>query len=298
MPASEPGFRMLAHRAAVIIGIVSGFLLFRLGLQALFSVNRNDTWLTILTAVVTFYPLLPLSVLGIFKQRAAARGLTISLLFSLLGITVLSLQPLHKIEWSVSAFAPLFLYFIAPAGSVAALLFYSSGHTSNAVKSGDTHLEPARMRGGISLLGHSFKLSLSTVAVGRRRKEAQWAAIVLGLIAGASYVPWTVFSLMRSIRIMDWLGVAFITATGLTLFPLSVLAIFKPRPAARALVVSLAVTVVYSLVVSPSGPGLAATSRFPYLLFSLPQVLVVGLLFYAISGRNHMREQPEAIRED
>lgn len=41
MPESEPGSRMLAHRAAVIIGIVSGFLLFRLGLQALFSVNSR-----------------------------------------------------------------------------------------------------------------------------------------------------------------------------------------------------------------------------------------------------------------
>lgn len=82
----------------------------------------------------------------------------------------------------------------------------------------------------------------------------------------------------------DWLGVAGIIASALTLFPLSILAIFKPRPAARALGVSLAVAVVYPLVLSSSGLELAITSRFVYPLFYFPFALVVGLVFYAVSG--------------
>lgn len=54
MAESTFGFRMLAHKTAVIIGVVSGFLLFRLGLQALFSVNKSDTWLIILTGSAVF----------------------------------------------------------------------------------------------------------------------------------------------------------------------------------------------------------------------------------------------------
>lgn len=204
MAESTFGFRMLAHKTAVIIGVVSGFLLFRLGLQDLFSVNKSDTWLTILTGSAVFYTLLPLSVLGIFKQRAAAWGIAVSLLFFLLGTTVLFIQSLQNIESSVSGLAQLFLYFIAPPGSVAVLLFCSSCHNSNVLSSGGTESEsgdPACISGGISLLAHSFKLSLSSMAVDGRRRKAQWAAIILGLIARAWSMPWAVFSLMRSIRL-------------------------------------------------------------------------------------------------
>lgn len=281
-------YRTVARWAALTIGAVGGLLLFGLGLQALFTVGNDDTWLTILAASVAYLTLLPLSVLGIFRPRAAAMGITVSLLVSLLDFTV-SIQSPEKAD--LVGLGLFFLYFVAPQGSVATLLFYSyrrdstesggdaGGHSSNAIRGGK----------GIAILGHRLKPYLDMVAVGGRRRQAQWAAIVLGLIAGAWQLPWAVFSLARSIRSEDWLGVVGITATALTLFPLSILAIFKPRPAAYALVVSLVAAAAYPLArLHPLRFGSAEilSGMLFYALFYFPLALAAGLLLYAASGRD------------
>ena len=54
--------RRLAHRSGAIIGISAGVLLLPQFLQAAFTANSNDTWLTVLTGFAGLFAILPLGV--------------------------------------------------------------------------------------------------------------------------------------------------------------------------------------------------------------------------------------------
>jgi len=260
-------FRAVAHWAGVTIGVVGGLWLFwRFGVRALFTASGSESWLQIVTGVVMFSTL-PLSILGIFKPRAAAWGISASLVILVLGLAILTVLSPQKWE-----FGYVLRNFVLVPGLVAALLFYGSRRDTTAASDG---------------VSNELKTYLDRLGLVGKRKQAQWAAVIIGLVAGAWRFPSSMFPLQVSLRNGDWLGVAGITATTLTLLPLSILAIFKPRLAAFTLLLSLAVAIAYPLVVFPPfrfGWTQTLSGMFFALLLGFPLALMAGLLFYATSG--------------
>lgn len=282
--------RNLAHWAAEVIGISVGVLLFGFGMRGLFSVGVNDTWLTVTAGISGTFTLLPLSVLGMFRPRLASYGVMGSWLVFLMSFFG-SVHP-GQMEFSASGVVWLLLCFFMLPSAIAGLLFYASGRDATLGASATAGDEFAGA-GGQGRAPSTFRRWLTSlgnaVAAGGRRSQARWGAVILGLVAGAWHFPVGVSSVVRSIRMDDWLGVVGITATALTLLPLSILAIFKPRPAAYGALLNLALALAYPLVLfHPAQYGVSEVfgGVFWYSLLDFPLALVAGLLLYACSAQD------------
>jgi hypothetical protein len=118
--------RKVAHRGAVIWGISAGLLLFLVGIRPLFSVGVNDTWLGVTTLIGGFFTLLPLSVLGIFRPRAAAYGITVATILLAANVAEWFVEPTSDLIVSPVVLLLFGLCLLASPAGVASLLFYSS----------------------------------------------------------------------------------------------------------------------------------------------------------------------------
>lgn len=133
---------------------------------------------------------------------------------------------------------------------------------------------------------------IDALTLGGKRRQARWAAVVLGVLAGAWYGSQNLFALTKNVGAGYWgywvagLGHA---APAITLLPLSILAIFKPRAAAYVALVALAVALVFPLVGShwtPTEFDVMPDNLLLDVIRDLPLAAVAALLFYASAGKH------------
>jgi hypothetical protein len=125
---STSKWHSLAHRAGVLLGVILGIVYFG---DAAFMLVRGGakSWLEIifwLLAALAFLSFLPLSILGIFRPRAAAYGIVAA--FVLLQATGWGgvAFGFGKADWSLHSMAHMFLLEILLPCAVVALLFHAS----------------------------------------------------------------------------------------------------------------------------------------------------------------------------
>lgn len=278
------GGRALARWIAICIGIVGGFIL---GLAAMNSFFVATSLREVIGAILGMAPLLPLTVLGIFRPRPAAYGMFAS---ALVFILCEDLPPLPAGVSFAGAVVVLGI-FVLPPCLVAGLLLYAS----RAVGTGGTRTGRAEAEhvGASAMAPRSLGQVMSSVLAGRddphRLAQARWAAIVLGVLLGAYGAPWGWHWVVVSARQGDWWSAVGIGATALTLLPLSILAVLKPRAAAYGVLASLAVVLAYDVFLSMA-PPFTANETATRVIFScfeaFPFALIATLLLYASTGRS------------
>jgi hypothetical protein len=117
----------LAHRVAVVWGVLAGMIMFGITIQELFSANGNDTLFGITTGVVGGFALLPLSSIAVSKPRAAAYGIALSSIFLAGNLSLMFFNPTPNRTVSLPGLAVLALAYLASPVGVARLLLYSTG---------------------------------------------------------------------------------------------------------------------------------------------------------------------------
>jgi len=130
----RPTPRTVAHWAAVTLGVTLGLVLFGVGLPGFFSIGVNDTWWTITTGITGTFTLLPLTVLGIARPRAAAHGITASFLVFFISLLPWALRGPQDADMNISNFVGFFFREVVPFCSivgaqmlaVAGLFYYAS----------------------------------------------------------------------------------------------------------------------------------------------------------------------------
>jgi len=288
------GSRVLAHWAAVILGVVMGLVLLGIGLPALFVITSHGTAIGILAVVAGTLPLLPLSVLGIFKPRGAACGVITTCAVCVVSLLLASVFSFGWAGYSASAVRRLVLLFLPPVG-VAGLLWDASSGGAAGPRSARASREPtdASAKHPSTFAAKRWLTAelVSPLRAGSRAALARWAAVVLGILAGGRTFRLGLILLSKSIHVGGWLGAAGSGATFVALLPLSILAIFRPRAAAYGALLSLAVVLAYPAILfhpPQYGIGEMLGGMLLYLLPSVPLALVTALLLYA-----SVRRQPK-----
>jgi hypothetical protein len=121
-------WRGLAQRAGVLLGVIIGMFLFANGIRTLLLGGANGwfevtVWLLMVLALLSF---LPVSILGIFRPRAAAYGIAAAFVLLLAANLGAIACGWVKGDWSLHSVVHTFLLNILPPCAVAALLFYAS----------------------------------------------------------------------------------------------------------------------------------------------------------------------------
>jgi hypothetical protein len=116
---------------------------------------------------------------------------------------------------------------------------------------------------------------------------ARWSGVLLGVIVGTMRFVTGLQGLFSLTRGIGWLELLGGLCATMTLLPLALLGIFRPRLAGYSLLASLAVTLI--VLLAWGGPHVFAIGGgFGFLTFTLfffiPYVTVAGLLLY--SGRS------------
>lgn len=272
------GKRKIAYWVAILYGSSIAMVMFGLGFQGFFSIGASDTWLTMLGAFTGTLLLLPLTIWAVFKPRMAA---CVMLVNALLVCALLFIIPaLRREEVTLSviqliqSLAIIFVtYFLVPI-----LLFYATSKT----RGGDE---------GVPRLAHWRPRPIRWS--GRNRQASALAmAVVLGLIAGSVGFHWGLFIFRVSLHQRDWWGAVGIFASSLALLPLSLTALLRPRWAAWAAFVSLAVTWAYALTGADFHGGVPIGGALLLILWTLPQAAVGCLLLFATQTRRAGTSRP------
>jgi hypothetical protein len=285
--------KRIAEWVGVTGGIVLGAMYFFGGMSAFFVARVSD-WLGVallLVMVLACLALLPLSLLGIFKPRIAGYAIVVTFTAYMVDLALTGARDenikvgmlrvlLFSLLSSIPPFviAGLFLY-ASSIWNPRSLATTDGGTTTLDLTSGQDLLRSKRK----SSLRESWQLKARPSLANNRRRQAQWAAVIIGTVVGLWCFAWGIFAVSRSIRVHDWVGVVGIGATAVTLLPLSMLSIFKSRTAAYVALVSLVVALLYSVIVFL--PGSRVGEAFGGTLWSgltnVPLMLVTALLFYA-----------------
>lgn len=287
MPETEPNtLKALARWTGTILAITTGVVSLFTGMQAFFVANHIETVLELvlfLILILGTLSVLPLGVLAVFRPRIAAHGIGFCWLIVIVAAYG-SVPWRESVAWSVSDLLPMLLWWFAlPIGMVALLLYGSPPEAAASAKSIEEKgsrvdrevVPPSVPERGIS------KLAGALVPRDRHRR-AQWAAVILGILAGSRHLQGGAHLALRTVRIHDWINTAGISASSLALLPLTILGIWKPRLAAYILLACFTVALAYPVRASHGLGDMLA--YFPWVAMpALPLAFVAGLFFYAVS---------------
>jgi hypothetical protein len=270
-PSETRSSSSLVRWAAIIIGTLAGIASLRDGTWSFFVAN---SFTGVICGVLGMMPLLPLTMLGIFRPRQAAYGMFISATIFL----ACTFSPADFERAIPLSDALVLLRFAGVPCLVAGLLLYAARDNTESSRTAE------KDSGDADEAQNTPPLS----AVRERRKQAHWAAVLFGLIGGALAWPWGRHWVILMAKRGDWPSAVGMAAVALTLLPLSIFALFKPRSAAYGVLANLVVMWAYLIFLS-SGPPFTIVETFSRILFSVcvsaPFVAIAALLFYA-SG-NH-----------
>ncbi len=288
--------RAIAHRAGVVLGIIIGVFYFQLGMRAFFVASAKN-WVELVLSSATVLALLsfgPLSILGIFKPRPAAYGIA-GVLALFVGVSVFGLAyGWVKVYWSLRGVVQTFLLGVLPPCTVAGLFFYASEKGRIAPPRDAAAQNPSMQSLHKLAIVRGALRGMEVFASSGKRRHAQWAAVVLGILAGAWSFRWGLPMLIKFVHAGYWAVALGIAATALTLLPVSLLAIFRPRPAAYVALVSVVAALVYPVFGFPDtgfGVGETLGSLLSFVILDLPLAAVAALLFYASGEKHrHLRE--------
>ena len=187
--------------------------------------------------------------------------------------------------WSLSdLLRPLLWWFVLPIGVAALLLYGSSPGTAASTKGEEKKEGQGDLRtGGPSIVKQAITTFVDALVPSDRRHQAQWAGVIVGILAGSRLFYGGAHLALRTARIHDWISTAGITASSLALLPLAILGIWKPRVAASILAASFVVALAYPMWAAHGIGNMVA--YLPWAAIpALPMALVAGLFLYASAG--------------
>jgi len=271
--------KSFARWAAIIFGTLAGIVSVAAGGRSLLAARQ---WREVIGALLGMMMLLPLTMVGIFKPRGAAYGMFASAFIYLAAFVFFAPQSDYR-GTTFLGNAKVLLTLVAPGCVVAGLLLYSSGMGTRSSTATNQNSAVAAVTEKTTDFG----------ALNERRRLAHWAAVLFGLISGALEWPWGRHSVLMAAGRGDWMSATGMAAASLTLLPLSILAVFKPRIAAYGVVANLVLVWAYLIFLSLA-PPFTRTETVARILFSLyvsaPFVAVAALLFYASGHRGRSKE--------
>ena len=270
---AEENMSRALHWFGIAIGVVFGTLLIAPGLQALFTLNRNDNVITVVGGLSYSFSLLPAALLGVVRPRLGAYLILAAVSVFLAASAVSAFVAKSHGEALGFNVTPVLL-FIVPSLLVSALfLRYSSA---------DSEVQAAHAVGSGAPVP-------STVLVDRGRK-AKWAAILLGCSFTVPTVPWVLHQSAVAVHRRDWVSACGFAVIALAPIGMSGLAIVNARWAAYGCIAVFIISLIFIFVVWQETSWIAALG----VAMVLPLAVMAVLFFLSSSTPQQDRESTEA----
>jgi hypothetical protein len=261
------------------------------------NTKSDPDFLLMVLSVLAMLSVLPIGVIAVFRPRFAAYAVATAWLVLMVSACV-SIRYYEHVNWGeiwrsapISELLRPLVWYLALPICIIALLLYGSTPEGRAAA--------VDVRTPDDAEGESTSTSAAMEAKPKipdaqarvdRRRQALWAGVILGVLAGAWHLRLGLSLALRFAGAHRWISVAGVTASSLTLLPFAIVGIWKPRLAGYLLAGSFVLAVVYPLL---GARNLA--DAVVYLLWggvpAVPLALVAGLLLYASLPRKRVGQQ-------